>query len=511
MVPMQRPIPVATAQTSVLLIHSPYPGRLKFDGLPSSLLHAIGPFAASGFHDAAAESLGYLDPGTPSRGFYKQLRGIAASRKLRVACISTSTAAIEETAQIIRVLREEAHSDLLIIVGGPHEDDCQVKVATAVPGVDISISGDAEYVLDWILQEHLRGQASPPELCERLARLLSAGMHLTAGVGAITCSWWNAPSTRTFDFGRPSPNDPTPCATIDKVVRFSVFDTPRTIPVMISRGCSYGKCTFCAEGARGGGQLVHPNFSWLRELLASSSESALYFQDSIFPNNQRVRDELLPLLREWGGEWGCQVYLKTLSRSFLRSLAQHGCKYIYTGVETGSAEILAAIGKQCMSQQVALERLGWFQRERIPVGISLMFGSMAEDGQLLETESTVRATVEVAEKICGAGIQVAGYYPNVQTVLPGTRLARGLEASGLDLDFYTIPRCEVFDVLEDGGVGYNFMTLPSNGDSRGSRVMAERIVRASVHVQALGMGGWEQTMSIVREQPHKGAYTVAHG
>ena len=35
----------ASSTTSVLLLHVPYPGKLKFHGMPSSLLHAVSVFA----------------------------------------------------------------------------------------------------------------------------------------------------------------------------------------------------------------------------------------------------------------------------------------------------------------------------------------------------------------------------------------------------------------------------------------------------------------------------------
>ena len=34
----------AVDPTDVLLVHAPYPGRLKFQGTPSSLFAAVGPF-----------------------------------------------------------------------------------------------------------------------------------------------------------------------------------------------------------------------------------------------------------------------------------------------------------------------------------------------------------------------------------------------------------------------------------------------------------------------------------
>jgi hypothetical protein len=268
---------------------------------------------------------------------------------------------------------------------------------------------------------------------------------------------------------------------------------------MVSRGCAYGRCTFCAEGKRGGGQLVRRDFTWLEELLAGSPGAALYFQDSIFPINQVVRDELLPMLRAWGGEWGCQVYLRALSRRFVRLLAEHGCTYVYTGLETASSEILTAIGKTSLNRELALERLAWLRDEGLRVGISLMFGSMSTAGALLETEETVDETVALAQAIVRAGVDVTGFYPNVQTVLPGTALARGLAAAGHELDFYRVPLCETFNALEDGGVGYNFLTIPSMRAAGKERV-AERIAAAAAAVQRFGTDRWDPTAGVVSEK-----------
>jgi len=504
---MPHPIPVADERTAVLLVHAPYPGRLKFDGIPSSLLHAIAPFATSGLADKLGEPLGYLDPGTSSGGFYARLKMLAEGGRLRAACISTSTAAIEETARIVRTLREGAGDELLVVVGGPHEDDCDRKVATAIPGVDLSIGGDAEYVLEFALCEHLEREAAAAATCRSLEREFSGGGSILAGEGTVTSPWWGEPRTRRFVFhGAPTVEAPL-AAAIDKEVRFPIFRARRTLPVMVSRGCAYGRCTFCAEGARGGGQLVRRDFTWLEELLAEAPGAALYFQDSIFPNNQAVRDELLPMLRSWGGEWGCQVYLRALSRRFVQLLAEHGCTYVYTGLETASSELLAAIGKANLNRELALERLAWLRDAGLRVGISLMFGSMSTAGELLETEETVDETAALAQTIVCAGVDVVGFYPNVQTVLPGTALARGLAAAGHELDFYCVPRCEMFNALEDGGVGYNFMTIPTVRVVGKDRV-AERIAAAAAAVQRLGTDRWDPTAGVVREKrPRWGAGT----
>lgn len=502
---MQRPIPEASEETTVLLVHAPYPGRLKFGGLPSSLLHAIAPFAASGAAEAIGETLGYLDPGTPSEAFYGRLRELVAGGRLRAACISTSTAAIEETARVVRTLREGAGDELLVVVGGPHEDDCDRKVASAIAGIDLSIGGDAEFVLELALCEHLEREDGARATCKRLEREFSGGGSTLTGKGTVTSPWWSPPQTRSFVFkGAPAQQTPR-AAVIDKEVRFPVFRSRRTLPVMVSRGCAYGRCTFCAEGIRGGGQLLEGGFAWLEELLASAPGAALYFQDSIFPNNRLVRDELLPLLRSWGGEWGCQVYLPALPRNFVQLLAGHGCTYVYTGLESASSEVLVEIGKPRLNRDVALERIAWLGADGLRAGLSLMFGSMTTNGTLLETEETVDETVALAETIASSGVHVAGFYPNVQTVLPGTALARGLEQAGHEIEFYRVPRSEVFDELEDGGVGYNFLTLPAVRARTSRDLVAQRIVEASTAVQRLGTDRWDPTAGVVSErQPRWG-------
>ena len=71
-------------------------------------------------------------------------------------------------------------------------------------------------------------------------------------------------------------------------------------------------------------------------------------------------------------------------------------------------------------------------------------------------------TVTLARELQERGVPVAGFYPNIQTVLPGTALDHGLAARGHELDFYSMPRATQFADFEDGVVGYNFLTLDTS-------------------------------------------------
>lgn len=479
-------VPAPSAATEVLLIHAPYPGRLRFDGVPSSSLYAVAPLARTMASQGRLDALGVLDPGNSSEAFYEELGALIEHPPICVVAISTSTAAIEETARIVAAVRGARGDQVLIIVGGPHEDDCREKVALRIPGVDLSIAGDAGDVLEFVVERFLRNGGSPPRhLVERLPSDLRGARALAGRFSVSSSQWGSGGETVAFDFGPLPVEHLAHRPRVERRARFSVFQAPETIPVLVSRGCSYGRCTFCAEGSALADRQVLEEFAHLRDALVERPNVALYFQDSIFPTTRAVREKLLPMLRELRVEWGAQVYLRTLTRAWTDDLARSGCRYLYTGLESGSTRVLDAIGKRGFGPNPALERLEWIRDAGIRVGVSLMFGAMTPDGELVETENSVDETVALAEQVCRAGVGVTGFYPNIQTVLPGTHLARGLESSGVALDFYRMPRVDLFEELEDGPVGYNFLTLPSTAHEHERHALARRIVEASKHVAML--------------------------
>lgn len=475
----------ADSSTVVLLVHAPYPGHLKFRGVPSSMLAAAAPFVR---HWCDRWPVGYVDPVASSAEFYGQLKEILGSGRIRAVCISTSTAAIEETSRIA-ALAKNTRPDALVVAGGPHEDDCSPPVTARIPDVDVSIGGDAEFALEFVLRDFLEREERPAAFVPGLAaRLRSA--RIAAGRFQLTMRDEDRPKTESFDRGSIPVTDLETHVLPNRLPRFDVFGAPTTLPVMVSRGCPYGRCTFCAEAIRGGGVRVTESFDWLLRLHEAHPNAAVFCQDSIFPRGPAVRARLLPLLRGLGVEWGAQVYLRALTRETVDELAAHGCTYLYTGLESASPELLGAVGKLGMGPDLALERLGWIRDAGMRVGISLMFGVMATTGELMETETTIASTLDLARDIRRAGVDVTGFYPNVQTVLPGTALARGLAASGHSLDFYRMPRTATFDVLEDGGVGHNFATIaPSRDTERIAAAIRDAALELRASDQATGLHG----------------------
>lgn len=478
----------ADETTTVLLVHAPYPGRLKFDGEPSSLLYAATPMAVALDAAGCGEEVGLLDPREVSEAFYEDLAQLLRAGVVRIVAISTSSAAILETARIVELVRALRGPSVLVLVGGPHEDDCETKCAEAIPGVDFSIAGEVEHVLAEIVPAFLAGTAHPAAFSQALLGDLSL-VKIQAGRCQITSRHWPSPATRIFNFG---PLDLQRLPTrlrCTRAVRFSVFGAARTLPLMVSRGCTYGRCTFCAEGIAAPAASVLTEFEWIAQAVEETPGAALYFQDSIFPNTKAVTERLLPRLGELDVPWGCQVYLPMLSRSAVERLAKFGCRYVYTGIESGSTEILRVVGKGALSRELLLQRLGWIHASGMRVGLSVMFGAMNPRGEVLETDETIEATVDLCQDIVERGIRVAGFYPNVETVLPGTQLARELVQHGIQLDWYRPPKSAWFGDLEDGSVGFNFTTLRAE-PSATHGALVERIRRASSQLITMGESAW---------------------
>ncbi len=468
--------------TAVLGVHAPYPGRLMFEAQPGSLLAALAPFAATLDERGELHRLGLMDPGASSDEFYREFERVLRGSPVQAVCISSSTAAIEETARIVRTVRDVSGDEVLVVVGGPHEDGCEQRVADRIAGVDLSVAGQGQGVLRDILLERLDFDVHPREL---LAEMCGGGPGGGTGKAELSSPWWGRGARREVGAVATVDADSKPRAWLRKRVRFGPFGALEVLPVMVTTGCAYGQCTFCAEALRerpGGGI---GDLLWLKELADAHPGAALYFQDSIFPVGREVREKLLPLLEHLGRPWGCQVYLPMLSRGELAAMASAGCTYVYTGLESASAGVLAGVGKGGLSKELAAKRIDWMGEFGLSVGVSLMFGAMSLQGELLEDEVAVSSTVSFAKELLVGNTKVVGFYPNVQTVLPGTALARGLAAAGLGPDFYRVPRCDAFSHLEDGGVGYNFATLPAVGSSMRLKEHAVRVAGAGKRLAAL--------------------------
>jgi radical SAM superfamily enzyme YgiQ (UPF0313 family) len=246
--------------------------------------------------------------------------------------------------------------------------------------------------------------------------------------------------------------------------RFPIFFKPddtvmRTAHFMTANACPY-QCNFCSEGVSVVGRILkfgdHPIQTAINRFLECIHYGAesVFFDDSIFwagntskmlefcQTLQKVRNgEGLAEYENWlqypddwerlkNLQWGAQLTSEFLTATqfhdkswkMLCAMRDAGCNYIYFGLESLAASIMAKVNKNHVKKS---EMISWEMKMRkalellkqsgIRAGCSVLFGL---DG---ETRETIDKTIEgVAQLIEDDLIYIAS--PNIATYHPGTAL-----------------------------------------------------------------------------------------
>jgi radical SAM superfamily enzyme YgiQ (UPF0313 family) len=264
----------------------------------------------------------------------------------------------------------------------------------------------------------------------------------------------------SFDLGKlPPPYRPFAIR-----ARFPIFFKPdgqvmRTAHFMTANACPY-QCNFCSEGVGVVGRILkfgdHPIQTAINRLLECLSYGAesVFFDDSIFwaGNTSKMLEfcEILQQVRQGKGlenyenwlqhpddwerlnnlQWGAQLTSEFLTATqfhdkswkMLCAMRDAGCNYIYFGLESLAANIMAKVNKNHIKKS---EVISWKTKMRtalellkkagIRAGCSVLFGL---DG---ETRETIDETIQgVAQLIEDQLIYIAS--PNIATYHPGTVL-----------------------------------------------------------------------------------------
>ena len=116
-----------------------------------------------------------------------------------------------------------------------------------------------------------------------------------------------------------------------------------------SRGCYYGKCTFCSESFRENYRLRKPElvFEDMEHIHATTGIRHFYFWDSLCPPRtlkhvaDRVRETKRPYV--WFAE--TKMEKAYLPPEYMQNLAEGGCRFLQFGFESASQRVLDLIDK----------------------------------------------------------------------------------------------------------------------------------------------------------------------
>ncbi len=164
---------------------------------------------------------------------------------------------------------------------------------------------------------------------------------------------------------------------------FSHYRLPdRTAIYTTSRGCYYGKCTFCPESFRQGFRMRSPEnvYADIRSLVLDQGIRHIHFFDPLAPPRtlvhvaREIARESLPV------RWYAEVKFERIYQSpdYLRTLRDGGCRILQFGLESGVQRILDRMHKGNRLDQIE-PMLDNLRRNEIACAVTWFIGFPTED------------------------------------------------------------------------------------------------------------------------------------
>ncbi|MBI3479070.1 MAG: radical SAM protein [Nitrosomonadales bacterium] len=135
------------------------------------------------------------------------------------------------------------------------------------------------------------------------------------------------------------------------------FSPEPVIPLLLSRGCYWRKCTFCVHYFSAGDTYRVRSLDAIIEVLQHFVDKGLRnfsFVDEMIAPGQFVR--LAEAIKNAGLDITYYAYSKpnrTFTPAVLKSIAESGCKFLLWGLESGNQRILDLMGKGTQVEEIA--------------------------------------------------------------------------------------------------------------------------------------------------------------
>lgn len=330
-------------------------------------------------------------------------------------------------------LAKELDPACFTVLGGPHATHCWEEMLERHPEVDAVVLGEGEETLVELVKA--QGAGTP------LAAV--AGIAWREGGRARQ----NAPRAPIADL------DALPLAGMDISGSIGVDYRRQLEFIVTSRGCP-ANCLFCSSPLFWGrGVRFRSPESVVGEIRAVKERYGLTyfsFRDDTFTANRKRVFEICRLIREQRLHilWNCQSRVNAVDEEMLAEMKKAGCECVQFGVESGSPEMLKALGKRILPADV--ERAAAAARR---VGLNLSVYLIT--GIPGEGEADLARTVGLIERIRPQDGQVSPlvYYPGTEL------LERALASRAAAPRMFEEERGEGFPVRKDPFVERSRQTI----------------------------------------------------
>jgi radical SAM superfamily enzyme YgiQ (UPF0313 family) len=258
--------------------------------------------------------------------------------------ISTLSASAKQAYSLIRHLKKFFNAP--IILGGAHANCNTKNILAECPEIDYVIYGEAEETIVELVEaikknsdiKQVKGicykdknniiMNPPREIIHDLDKILPRAIHL-------------------YDF---KSYHPLPLQ----------YKKLPIMPMLSSRGCPYGKCTFCfnAGFAKQEYRRHSPErvVSEIKTLITKYGVKEIAFWDDNFLINEKWVRRFCDLLKKENIKipWQCYGNVSTVTKEMLKKVAEAGCWNVFYGFESGNQDLLDLIKKNITLEQSKL-------------------------------------------------------------------------------------------------------------------------------------------------------------
>ncbi|MEK6916994.1 MAG: radical SAM protein [Nanoarchaeota archaeon] len=190
---------------------------------------------------------------------------------------------------------------------------------------------------------------------------------------------------------------------------FSLFDIKKyiphpkhykrtpAIPMSTSRGCTWGRCTFCWQSDLKGYYRKQSPKRVVAEIKHAVKEHGIReirFWDDTFLHKHSWIKEFCDLMikKKLDVIWSCHERVSVVTPEILNKMAKAGCWQILYGIESGHKDLLKSVDKGITLEQ-AKNAIKWTQEAGIEARASFILGLPNETPEM--TDETIRFAKEL--------------------------------------------------------------------------------------------------------------------
>ena len=364
-----------------------------------------------GYVAAALEKAGHAVKIIDSQATYLDNEQILAEiRKFggQVLGISAVNACAKSARDLAKFIKGK--TDMRVVMGGPHPTCFPELVYDEVADIDFLVTGEGEATMTEMMNllDHKERWGDVDGICFKNSqgKLIKTREREPSG----NLDDISPPARHLYDYSlyHPIPN---------------LYRQLPAINMITSRGCPYGKCTFCYVG----GKIKHYRrhsperiISEIKDLIAEYGMKEITFWDDSFVVNKEWVRKFCNLLKEEKLDlsWSCYSRANLVDKEILEIMAGAGCWSIFYGLESGVQKLLDAIEKGITLEQ-SRRAIKWSHEAGIETRGSFMLALPGENPDL------ANETINFAIELDLDSVQFTATYPEFGTKLYDDAMTAG--------------------------------------------------------------------------------------